>query len=307
MNRRSFIKNSAFTAGFLSFGNFPLHATIDDDNISRITILHTNDVHSRLDPFPLDGSRNAGKGGVARRSQLIKQLRDRIDHTLLFDSGDILQGTPYFNFYGGEVEMKVMSAMGYDAGTLGNHDFDGGIDGFDRILPFANFPILVGNYDFKNTVLNGKIQEYKIFQKGEIKVGVFGIGIELEGLVPKTLYKETIYLDPVKEANRIALTLKKDLKCDYIVCLSHLGYKYGAEEHKISDIDLAKNSKNIDLILGGHTHTFLREPTKETNLENKTVVINQAGFGGLVLGKIDLFFEKNRPGKCMTCENITIK
>jgi 5'-nucleotidase len=307
MNRRNFIQNSAFAGGLLTLGNFPLHAFVNDENITKISILHTNDVHSRLDPFPMDGSRNAGKGGAAKRASLIKSLRSKEKNTLLFDSGDILQGTPYFNFYGGEVEMKVMSQMGYDAGTIGNHDFDGGIDGFDKILPLANFPILVGNYNFNDTILKGKIKEYKIFTKGEIKIGVFGLGIELDGLVPKSLYKDTVYLDPIKEANRIAQILKKELNCNYVICLSHLGYKYDPNEQKISDITLANSSRDIDLILGGHTHTFLKEPTKEKNLDGKMVVINQAGFAGLVLGKIDLYFEKNKPGKCLTCDNLPIQ
>jgi 5'-nucleotidase len=304
MNRRNFIKNTALTSSLIGLGNFPVHAFAAEE-ITKITILHTNDVHSRLDPFPMDGTRNAGAGGAAKRAKLIGDIRSNADNVLLFDCGDILQGTPYFNFYGGEVEMKVMSAMKYDAGTLGNHDFDGGIDGFHKLLPLANFPFLMGNYDFSDTILNGKTQEYKIFEKQGIRIGVFGLGIELDGLVPKTLYKETRYLDPIKEGNRISKKLKEEMKCDYVICLSHLGYKYS--ENKISDISLAKMSKNIDLVLGGHTHTFLKTPTIEKNLDGKAVVINQAGFAGLVLGQIELYFEKNKPGKCVSCQNIDIK
>ncbi len=304
MKRRDFIYKSSI--GGLLFANtsFPMHALIDDDNITKVTILHTNDVHSRIDPFPEDGSRNAGRGGVARRAAMIKKIRKEEENVLLFDSGDILQGTPYFNFYGGELEFKLMTEMGYDAGTMGNHDFDGGIDGFNRLMPLANFPFLVSNYNFKDTILNNKILDYKVFQKGGVKIGVFGLGIELEGLVPKTLYKETQYLDPINHANRVASHLKNELKCDYVICLSHLGYKYS--DSKISDQVLARSSKNINLILGGHTHTFLNTPDKIKNLDDKIVFVNQAGFGGLLMGRIDLHFEKGKPGKCLTCENLIV-
>jgi 5'-nucleotidase len=304
-NRRNFIKNSAFASAFLVTNKFPISSFIDDSNITKLTILHTNDVHSRIDPFPQDGSRNAGLGGAAKRATLIKKIRSTEKNVLLFDSGDIIQGTPYFNFYGGEIEMKLMKEMGYDAGTLGNHDFDGGLELFDKIMPLGNFPFLVSNYNFENTILNNKTKNYTIFIKDEIRVGVFGLGIELKGLVPKTLYKETQYLDPIEIGNKTASILKNEEKCDFVICLSHLGYKY--TDKKISDIVLAKSTKNIDLILGGHTHTFLERPVLEINTEGKKVVINQAGFGGLLLGQIEVFFEKNKPGKCVSCENIKIE
>lgn len=302
-DRRKFINQIAAGTVVSFLGGFPLNIDVSDPDITKLTILHTNDVHSRVDPFPMDGSRNQGLGGSARRAALIDRVRKDEDHVLLFDSGDIFQGTPYFNFYGGELEMKIMSKMKYDAGTIGNHDFDGGIDGLEKQLKHASFPLLVANYDFDNTVMNGKTMPYKVFKKGGIKVGVYGIAIELDGLVPKSLYKETVYSDPVATARKTEQVLK-DLKCDYIVCLSHLGYKYG--NAKVSDHTIASETSHTNLILGGHTHTFLKEATKLVNKSGNLVVVNQAGFGGILLGRLDLFFEKNKKGECITCKNLVV-
>lgn len=303
-SRRSFIKRLG-QASMLYAGGNQLVTSLDHLDITKITILHTNDVHSRVDPFPMDGSRNQGLGGASKRATLIKKIRSQEPNTLLFDAGDIFQGTPYFNFYGGELEMKLMSQMKYDGGTIGNHDFDAGIDGLDKQLKHANFPFIISNYNFDNTVLDGKTLPMKTFVKNKIKVGVTGVGIELKGLVPTSLTKETQYLDPIANANERAAILKHDMKCDYVVCLSHLGFRYS--ESKVSDVVLAKQSKDIDLIIGGHTHTFLREPYKVQNEDGRTVVVNQAGWAGIMLGRVDLYFEKNKKGKCLTCRNEYIR
>lgn len=300
INRRIFVQKAGLGSLVLSSGSFPFTA-LDDPDIARLTILHTNDVHSRIEPFPMDGSRNEGQGGASRRASLIKKIRSREKEVLLLDAGDIFQGTPYFNFFGGELEMKLMSEMKYDAATIGNHDFDGGVDGLNKQLVHANFPLLVGNYNFDNTVLKGKTQEYKIWQKGEIKVGVFGIGIELDSLVPKSLYKETQYLDPLSNALRLSQQLKYDEKCDLVICLSHLGYKY--ESRKMSDVVLAENSKDIDIIIGGHTHTFMNEPDVRRNLNGEEVLINQVGWAGLMLGRLEVMIEKSKNKKCISCRN----
>ena len=264
---------------------------------TSLTILHTNDVHSRLDPFPMDGSRNAGKGGVARRATLIRKIRqEQVDghprNVLLFDAGDIFQGTPYFNLYKGEPEILAMNQLGYDAGTIGNHDFDGGIDNMVTQFGKATFPLLIANYDFKNTVLDGKTMPYKVFEKEGIRVGVFGLGIEPAGLIPKEAYKETVYLDPVEIGTDMAAKLRTDKKCDYVVCLSHLGFKYN--DAQVSDHVLAAKTRNIDLIIGGHTHTFLDAPVVVNNLTGQPVWINQVGFAGINLGRIDLAFERGK-------------
>ena len=254
--------------------------------------MHTNDVHSHIDPFPATDSRNPNMGGASRRATLIENIRKENPNVLLLDAGDVFQGTPYFNYYGGELEFKLMSMMRYDLATMGNHDFDNGIDGFYAQLPHADFDFVTANYDFKNTVLEGVVKPYKIFNKSGIKIGVFGLGIELAGLVDKKHYKETVYLDPVEIAQDITKKLKTEEKCDLIICLSHLGYKYN--EDKISDLKLAEQTKDIDLIIGGHTHTFLDQPTVVKNLEGKEVLVNQVGCYGINLGKIDFYFDTNK-------------
>ena len=304
MDRRSFIKNTTYSGLLLTTGAYPLLADASEPEITRLTILHTNDVHSRIEPFPMDGSRNEGLGGVAKRSTLISRIREEQKNILLLDAGDIFQGTPYFNFFGGELEMKLMSELGYDAATIGNHDFDGGIDGLDKQLANANFPLLISNYNFNDTILNGKTKPYKIFNKGGLKVGVFGLGIELKGLVPASLYKATLYEDPITAAKKWATHLKNEEKCDFVICLSHLGYKY--DENKVSDRVLAQNTSNIDLIIGGHTHTFMKEPERLMNMAGKPVLINQVGWAGIILGRLDVFFERNKKGTCITCKNLLV-
>jgi 5'-nucleotidase len=296
-NRRDFLKSGSAAAALLALSTSPFAAYAKDETV-QLTILHTNDVHSRIEPFPMDGSRNQGMGGVARRAALIHKIRAEQKNVLLLDAGDIFQGTPYFNLFGGELEMKLMSDMGYDAATLGNHDFDNGIEGFVKQLPHANFPILVSNYDFQNTALKGKTEPYNIFKKQGIKIGVFGLGIELAGLVDKKNYGDIVYQDPVAKANATASLLKNDLHCDLVICLSHLGYKY--KEDKVSDQILAKSTRNIDLVIGGHTHTFLKVPEDIKNLDGKITTVNQVGFAGINLGRLDYFFQKGSGKRMMT-------
>lgn len=301
MNRRRFIKQSAYAAALSSVNSLPLSALMHKDEVIHLTILHTNDVHSRIDPFPMDGGRNAGQGGAAKRSALIQSIRAQNDNVFLFDSGDIFQGTPYFNLYGGELEMKLMTEMGYDAATMGNHDFDAGIDGFQKQLKHCDFPFIVSNYEFSDTPLFDKTLKNKIWQIGELRIGVYGLGIQLDGLVPKSLYTNTLYLDPIREARIQEDHLKNDLKCDYIICLSHLGYRY--QSAKVSDVALAESTAHTDLILGGHTHTFMQQPDVVKNAEGHPVFVNQAGWAGIMLGRVDLTFEKDRVRKRMRSNN----
>ncbi|MEE1898153.1 metallophosphatase [Flavobacterium rakeshii] len=289
MKRRDFIHKtaagSALVLGGLSLSSFTTAPA------KKITILHTNDVHSHIDPFPADDPRNPNMGGVARRATLIESIRQENENVLLLDAGDIFQGTPYFNYYGGELEFKLMSMLKYDLATLGNHDFDNGIDGFYAQLPHAQFDFVSANYDFKNTLLDGIVKPYKVFVKNGIKIGVFGLGIELAGLVDQRLYKETVYNDPIEVAKDITKTLKQDEKCDLVICLSHIGFAYRNNPEKVCDITLAQKTRHIDLIIGGHTHTFLSKPHIEKNLDGEEVVINQVGCYGLNLGQIDFYFE----------------
>lgn len=292
MNRRSFIEKTAVTSALVGAGSFPLRAFAGD--VAKLTILHTNDTHSRVEPFPGD-SKFPGMGGVAKRAALVKKIRTEEKNVLLLDAGDIFQGTPYFNYYGGMLELELMSKVGYDAATIGNHDFDAGVDGLNKQLQHANFPFLSANYDFTGTELEGKTKPYAIFEKGNIKTGVFGLGIELEGLVPQKLFGKTKYLDPIKAANVVAKKLKREHDCDFVICLSHLGYKY--DTAKVSDVVLAQNSEHIDLILGGHTHTFFEAPVMERNKKNQPVAINQVGWGGVMLGRIDVVFDPEKKRK----------
>lgn len=293
MKRREFIQKTGATTALLATG-LSLSSFKNDEDIKHITILHTNDVHSYIDPFPADHPRNPNMGGVARRATLIEEIKRENPNVLLLDAGDIFQGTPYFNYYGGELEFKLMSMMQYDVATMGNHDFDNGIDGFLAQLPHAKFDFVNANYDFKNTVLDGIVKPYKIIFKDGIKIGIFGLGVELAGLVDKKNYKETVYNDPIERATDMAKILKHEQKCDLVICLSHIGYKYKDEPNKVCDIILAQKTKDIDLIIGGHTHTFLEKPEIYINTDGKQVLVNQVGCYGLNLGRIDFYLTKDK-------------
>jgi len=291
LSRRSFLKKTAIGSGLVLAGGFPFEALAGEKE-HRLTILHTNDVHSRLEPFPMDGGKLQGQGGVAWRSALIRKIRSEQEHVLLLDAGDIFQGTPYFNLYKGEPEIKALTMMGYDAVTMGNHDFDAGVEGFAAQLPHAGFPVLTANYDFTATALEGKTQPFTVIKKGGLKIGIFGLGIQLKGLVPDDAFGKTKYLEPVQVARTVASRLKKREGCDMIICLSHLGYEYS--HPKVSDTILAKETEDIDLIIGGHTHTFLDEPVVMKNRAGRDVTINQVGWGGVRLGRLDYVFNSKK-------------
>jgi 5'-nucleotidase len=286
MDRRKFL----YSLGTGALTITSLSSLTKKSEFQKLTVLHTNDTHSHIDPFPVNDRKYPNKGGVNRRKALVDQIRARENEVILLDAGDIFQGTPYFNMYGGELEFKVMSALGYDAATIGNHDFDGGIEGFNKVLPLANFPFICSNYDFKDTILNQKTIPFKIIRKGKLKIGVFGLGVELDGLVSKNLYKETVYQDPIIKAQKYANILKNDYKCNLVICLSHLGYY--SKLNKMCDTVLAKETSKIDLIIGGHTHTFLDKPEMHKNKNGKAVLINQVGWAGLMLGRVDFYFDK---------------
>ena len=291
MKRRDFIQKTAASSTLLGLGlSLSSFETVKS---KHLTVLHTNDVHSYIDPFPVTHPKNPNMGGVSRRAALIESIRKENPNVLLLDAGDIFQGTPYFNYYGGELELKLMSMMNYDLATLGNHDFDNGIDGFYSQMHHANFDFVSANYNFENTILNGKVNPYKIIHKNGIKIGVFGLGIELEGLVDKKNYKETVYLNPIEIAQDMSRILKQEKKCDLVICLSHIGYQYKNDHDKICDVKLATLTKDIDLIIGGHTHTFLDKPTVLKNAEGKDVLVNQVGCYGINLGRIDFYFDND--------------
>ncbi len=289
-NRREFIKKVTVASMVIPFlSSFSL---IRKNKLKKLTIIHTNDMHSHIDPFPGNDSKYPGLGGMTRIASLVEEIKNNEKNVLLLDAGDIFQGTPYFNKYKGKLELQLMSKMGYKASTMGNHDFDNGIDGFSKVMHHAEFPFICSNYDFTNTKLQNKIAKYKITTIDNIKIGILGIGIQLDGLVNENLYAGLKYLDPIKTANQYAEFLKKEENCNLVICLSHLGHEYKNES--ISDLKLARKTKNINIIIGGHTHTFLQEAKKVKNIENKDVLVNQAGWGALSLGRLDLFFDKNK-------------
>ena len=292
MDRRKFIAKTTATTAYVGLGGLSLNSCSGSTK-KQLTILHTNDVHSHIDPFPKNHSRFPNLGGLARRATLVDTIRKENPNTLLFDAGDIFQGTPYFNFYGGELEFKLMSMLKYDAATIGNHDFDNGLDGLFAQLPHASFELLSANYDFSNTIMNGYVNPYKTYFVNGLKIGVYGIGIELKGLVTKKLYRETQYLDPYEITTEVEAQLKEDENCDLIICLSHLGYHY-KDIAKPDDLKLAAKTKYTDLIIGGHTHTFLDKPTITKNANGDNILVNQVGCYGINLGRIDYYFDNAR-------------
>jgi 5'-nucleotidase len=290
MKRRDFINTcAATTAGFL-LGPFGTSNAGNSSSWKRnLTILHTNDIHSRIEAFPNDGGRNANQGGLLNMAPLVQQIRKETENVLLFDSGDAWQGTPYFNLYKGELEFKLMSEMKFDASTLGNHEFDNGLEGILEQLPYAGFSHLCANYDFSETILKDAFAPYRIFQKQGLRIGVFGIGIALEGLVGRKNYGQTRYIDPIGVSKEMVQELRNK-KCHAIVCLSHLGLTY--KNSRIDDHKLAAGVAGIDLILGGHTHTFMDQPIQVQNPEDKPTLIHQSGTGALRLGRIDMEFSR---------------
>lgn len=251
----------------------------------QVTIIHTNDFHSRFEPFESQNKRWGNQGGIARMKDLIDRERSVDPNLFLFDSGDVFQGTPYFNIFKGHPELEWMKKAGYDATTIGNHDFDLGIEHLFQIRKQYEMPTVNCNYKLEDEwKQQNLIQPFKIIEKNNVKLGVIGVGIELTGLLSEFSYKGLTYTNPIESVQKSANFLKVEEKCDMIIVLSHLGYKYNND--KIDDLKLAANTHNIDAILGGHTHTFLDEPTMVKNSKGQKILVNQAGWAGLRLGKL---------------------
>ncbi|HCM20549.1 MAG TPA: metallophosphatase, partial [Porphyromonadaceae bacterium] len=251
-----------------------------------IVILHTNDTHSRMEPLPGTDKTAPGKGGAVRRASYMQQIRNENKDVLLLDAGDFLQGTPYFNMFKGEAEVKAMNLLGYDAATIGNHEFDYGLVVLEQVARQARFPIVSSNYDFSGTPLQDLVKPFIILKKAGVKIGVIGIDVQPEGLVSAENYQGMKYRPAIETANRIAEKLRKQDKCDMVICLSHLGY--------LDDIKLAEASRNIDLIIGGHSHTYMAQPDIRKNLDGKDVMIHQTNGRGVYVGRIDVSFVKDR-------------
>jgi len=287
ISRKGFLKKSALlAAGMMT----PLGAgaKLLTSKIPDVTILYTNDTHARLDPFPDNAVEFAGLGGIARRASLVKKIRSESKNVLLLDAGDVFQGTPWFDVYGGELDLKLMSEMGYDAMAVGNHEFDRGPDGFAEAAQKADFPILVANYDASGTPMNSYLERLIVREFNGFRIGIFGLGIELDGVVSPELSGGVKDRDPIAWADGMTKSLRRAHKCDFVICLSHLGFKYS--DGRIDDMTLAEKVPGMDLIIGGHTHTFLDYPVGVTNPDGNVTMITQMGHGGVRLGRIDLSF-----------------
>lgn len=254
----------------------------------QLVILHTNDTHSCIQPLSENlADTMAGRGGFARRIAMLRQERQQDPDLLLFDSGDFCQGSPYFTLYKGDVETGLMNMMHYDAGTIGNHEFDYGLENVARMIRRLNFPIVCANYKFSQYGLDKLVKPYVILRRKGMKIGVFGIGTELEGMVDKKNYENTVYLDPVRTAQQMADLLHRK-KCDMVICLSHIGW----EKDAFGDQELVRKTRGIDLVLGGHSHTYLRKIEYVNNLDGKPTPIDQNGKQAIYVGKIKVDMTK---------------
>lgn len=303
-NRRDFLKNISVAGLFLGTGIIPKAVSAKKNALQKITVLHTNDLHSRIEPFPKGDPEFGGLGGFARIHALVQKIRREEEFVLLFDAGDVFQGTPYFNFFKGEAEFKLMSKIGYDAGNIGNHEFDNGIEGITSQLKYLNFPLLNANYDFSGTELKGKIPAYRIFDKGDLRIGVFGLGIDLDGFVESKNRGSISYIDPIDVTEKMVNILKNENSCDLVICLSHLGLQndFGSD----CDVNLAKNTRGVDLIIGGHTHTLLETPERVLNLDGEEILVNQVGWAGIALGRIDFYIDKKNKTKLVSSKLLSV-
>lgn len=254
-----------------------------------ITVLHTNDTHSQIDPILENDKTYPGKGGVARRATLVKRIRKENPHTLLIDGGDVLQGTPYFNYFKGEVEYKAMSLIGYDAGTLGNHEFDNGVEALSKALQFANFDIVSTNYDVRGSVLESKVKTHVVKEVGGIRVGLFGLGVSPTGLITPENFAPVKFVEPVRMARGVVKLLREQERCTLVMGMSHLGYyrEPNPQRNEVGDTQVAAQVDGIDFIASGHTHTFMKAPVLQKTPNGKDTIIFQVGRAGIYVGRVD--------------------
>ena len=253
-----------------------------------LVILHSNDTHSQIEPQTV--GENKGLGGYERRENYIEKVRKEYPNVLLMDSGDYSQGTPYFTLFKGDVEIELMNALGYDVATIGNHEFDNGTAELARRVKMASFPIVCANYDFTGTALEGIIKPYTVIEKGGLKIGVIGVLTDIMSLVSPKNVKGIKYIEPYNVVNKLASKLKKKEKCDLVILLTHLGFD-GGSKHAPSDDMVAAQSKDIDIIIGGHSHTYITEKKLVPNKNGKDVVIVTANEKGNYVGKLDLYLQ----------------
>lgn len=285
---------SAFFTFSSSTSDFAAPLLQPDPGETLITILHTNDTHSQIDPLPQTDKLNPGMGGVARRAVLVKQVRKENPNTLLVDAGDVFQGTPYFNFFKGEVEYKSMSLIGYDVGTLGNHDFDNGVAALSAAMKFANFDFVSSNYDVRGTPIESRVKPYVVRVLGGVRIGVMGLGISPTGLITPENFKGVAYQDPIKAAQETVGVLRGKERCSLVVCASHLGYYPNPKGDELGDTQVVAQVDGIDFIASGHTHTFMKEPVAAKQPKGGNTIIFQVGKSGIYVGRVDM---KLRDGK----------
>ncbi|HKC64518.1 MAG TPA: metallophosphatase [Pyrinomonadaceae bacterium] len=286
---------SIFSSSFLvdTFAAFSTPLLEPGKDETLVTIIHTNDIHSQIDPLPAN-DRNAGKGGVARLATAVKRVRAENPNTLLIDAGDAFQGTPYFNFYKGEVEYKSMSAIGYDVGTLGNHDFDNGVDGLAAAMKFATFDFVSTNYDVRGTPIESRVKPYVVRELAGVRIGVFGLGISPTGLITPENFKGITYHDPVKVSRGAVRVLREQERCAMVVCASHLGYYPNPKGNEVGDTQVAAQVDGIDFIASGHTHTFMHQPVITKTPSGGETIIFQVGKSGIYLGRVDFTVKQNK-------------
>jgi len=294
LDRKLFLKQVALaSAGLGLIGLKPSISYSRSPGMKMVTIMHTNDTHARIDPFPKGSGRFEELGGAARRMALITKIREDNPFNLLLDAGDVFQGTPYFNYYKGALDFKLMSMMGYDASTIGNHEFDNAVEGFVDVAPNADFPFVSSNYDFSGAPDMGRyVKEQLVRYVNGVKIGIFGLGVNFQNLVLPHLHKGVVYYDPVLVARQMVRRLKHEQKCDLVICLSHIGYAYN-DPNRVSDTVVANQVDGIDLIIGGHTHTLLDEPVIVEKSGKAPTMISQVGHAGVVLGRIDFEFDRS--------------
>jgi len=268
-----------FLLSIVAIATFALSA----QNEGKLAIIHTNDTHSQIEPFGENAGERSGMAGLARRATLVKELREEYSNLLLLDAGDFFQGTPYFNFFNGELEVRAMNLLGYDAVTLGNHEFDNGVEFLANALRDAKFDVVCSNYDFTNTPLQRIIKPYVIKEVAGQRVGIVAMCINPKGLIAPNNVNGITYNDPYESVIKLAKRLRDDQGCSMIICLSHIGHNY---EGSPSDLDFAKLSSSIDLVVGGHSHTYLEKALELTNAEGEPIVVTQAGSKGQYVGKL---------------------
>ena len=256
----------------------------------QLTILHTNDTHSTIQPLKenLADTMKAGRAGFLRRIAMIKEERQKDPELLLFDSGDFSQGSAYYTLFKGDVEIGLMNRMGYDCSTIGNHEFDFGMENMARLFKMANFPIVCSNYDFTGTILEGLVKPYIILRRKGIKIGVFALDPKMEGLVFAKNCQGIKYLDPIEVANEMAFKLKHKEKCDLVICVSHLGWEPITQ---MGDPMMISHSRNIDIVLGGHSHSYFLKPQVVKDADGKDVPVDQNGKHAVFVGKLVLNME----------------